>query len=107
MGVAPKKHNLRVLTFLQIVCPRQLPRVTSKTTPNHIVKNFLLTVVLLAAAYVISYACLVRPASIPEVKGAPPWKRAPEYAISGGFVRTVYDPLLKLDRRLFPQRWEF
>lgn len=93
--------------MLQIVCPRPRLRATSNATQNHAVKNFLLTVILIAAAYVISYACLVRPASIPEVKGAPPWKRAPEYAISGGFVRTVYEPLLTLDRRLLPKRWEF
>lgn len=70
-------------------------------------KKLFLFILFLAAAYVISYACIVTPSSIPEVKGLPPWLRAPEYSVKNDIVVQIYGPAIELDRKLFPKRWQF
>lgn len=71
------------------------------------IKWLLLGVLVLAFAYVLSYAFIVTPSGIPEVKGMPPWQRAPRYAVEGDFVKEFYAPALKLDQQLLSKRWEF
>lgn len=70
-------------------------------------KKLIGLLLLLIVAYVVSYAFIVTPSTIPEVRGLPPWNRAPEYAIKSDLVTRIYAPALELDRKYLARRWQF
>ncbi len=68
-------------------------------------KHFVLIALVLLAVYVMTYLLAVKPATMVAISGPGPWPRMPEYRF-GEWSWTVYEPILRLDRWLFPGRWQ-
>lgn len=100
-------HGMHVANSLH----RAAGFVFSETTPfsSPAMRPLFRALLLLSVVYVAGYALIVEPSSIPEVRinGNPPWKRTPHYKVAGGFIQTVFQPALEVDRMLFPERWQF
>lgn len=68
--------------------------------------NVLLMACVILGVYVLTYFVSVRPAALVAITAGPgPWSRMPEYRF-GASTEGVYEPILRLDRRLFPGRWQ-
>lgn len=67
--------------------------------------NILLIICMLFGFYVLTYFVAVKPATMVAISGSGPWPRMPEYRF-GAWSWTVYEPILRLDRWLFPGRWQ-
>ena len=68
--------------------------------------NMLLIVFMFLGFYVLTYFVSVKPATLVAITaGQGPWSRMPEYRF-GLWSESFYEPMLRLDRRLFPGRWQ-
>ncbi|HEY5914446.1 MAG TPA: hypothetical protein VJA21_27975 [Verrucomicrobiae bacterium] len=66
----------------------------------------LLIPLMLFVVYVLTYFVAVKPAALVAITaGQGPWSRMPEYRF-GAWSEGVYEPILRLDRKLFPGRWQ-
>ncbi len=68
-------------------------------------KRIVLVALALLSVYVLTYFVAVKPATMVAISGPGPWPRTPEYRF-GAWSWTVYEPILRLDRWLFPGRWQ-
>jgi hypothetical protein len=68
--------------------------------------NILLVACMILGVYVLTYFMSVKPAPLVAISGGPgPWSRAPEYRF-GDWSEVGYAPILWLDRKFFPSRWQ-
>ena len=68
--------------------------------------NVLMIACVILGLYVLTYFVSVKPATLVAINAGPgPWPRETQYRF-GAWSWTVYEPILRLDRWLFPGRWQ-
>ncbi len=69
-------------------------------------KRIVLLALAFLSVYALTYFMAVKPAALVAISAGPgPWSRTPEYRF-GPSSESVYEPILRLDRCLFPGRWQ-